>query len=455
MSHEIRTPMNAVIGYAQLLGRERGLEPEQRKKVDAILSSGDHLLAVVNNVLEMSRIEAGRITLVKESFDLATVLQGSQRMFAGLARQRGLALVFDLAPDLPSALTADSGKVRQVVANLVGNALKFTTAGKIRVAAKSTPAERGEVRVSIDVSDTGTGIAAEDHERIFETFEQTAHGERAGGTGLGLAISRQFARLMGGDLVVTSELGVGSTFQFTFRAQPAKSTGASGEYAVGLAPVSDPNRARPKVLAVDDVAENRDVVLQLLSGLGFEVRTADTAAQGLALHDSWSPDLVLMDLSLPDMDGLQAIATLRQRGSGAAIIAMTASAMGESKNLALAAGANDFMSKPFRDDDLLKRIADLLRIQYARRPESSPPSSSHPGHFPAALLAPVPPSLLAQLRDAALGARMARIEELCTEIAHYSTPAVERIRALCSDFRYDALALVVSDALNEQANAGN
>ena len=219
MSHEIRTPMNAILGYAQLLLRDSDLSTVQREKVNVILSSGEHLLTLINDVLDMSKIEAGRAELVPEPFDLHELLRNVNHMCIGLARTRGLSLTFETAKTLPRTVVADPGKVRQVLINLLSNAVKFTPEGGIQVRASARSPAGGRYLVEIVVTDTGSGIEASDLGRIFETFEQTRVGAEAGGTGLGLAIGRRLARLMGGDLTVQSTRGAGSAFTFTFEAE--------------------------------------------------------------------------------------------------------------------------------------------------------------------------------------------------------------------------------------------
>lgn len=221
MSHEIRTPMNAILGYAQLLRRERQLSPAQRAQAETILTSGEHLLSLLNDVLQMSKIEAGRAELAPEPLDLPKLLESVDQMFSEQARRKGLSLALELAADLPRQVVADPGKVRQVVINLLGNALKFTPSGGVTVrAALERSHERGYT-IQIAVVDTGMGIDASDQQRIFGTFEQAKAGAGLGGTGLGLSIGRQLARLMRGDITVESRVGVGSSFTFRFEAGAA------------------------------------------------------------------------------------------------------------------------------------------------------------------------------------------------------------------------------------------
>lgn len=453
MSHEIRTPMNAILGYAQLLGRDASLSDEQRRKVTAILSSGDHLLSIVSNVLALSKIEAGRLHVVSEPFSLRDVLEAVERMFAGLAAQRGLELSFEVSSEVPPVIAGDVARVRQVLVNLLGNALKFTPRGGVRVRATAASVSGPLRRISIQVIDTGPGVEPGDVERIFGNFEQTALGERAGGSGLGLAISRSFARLMSGDLTVESRPGVGSTFTLTFEAEVAEldETAPPSALPNGLAI----GGRTPRILLVDDVAANRDVAVQLLSATGFEVKSVATGEEALELYESYRPEAVLMDLRMPGMGGLEAIRRLRARGAAIPIIALTASGLGDSYQEALDAGASDFLFKPYRDRDLLHKLATALELVAHPSLHAQPaaPEREVPPLAPA-LLDVVPEALLRELREACVEARMARIEELCEQVSAHSRQAGEHLARHAAEFRYDEVATLVAESLARRTTAG-
>ena len=358
ISHEIRTPLNVILLTSQLIKRDPAAGDSQRKRVNLLLSSGNHLLSLLDDVLEMSKIEAGHEQLVEARFEPSAMLDEVEQMFAVQSASAGLELTIERSADLPRSLFADGGKVKQIVVNLVSNALKFTNHGAIRVKACARALADGTIRVEIVVVDSGIGIAAPDLERVFQPFEQLKAGAKAGGTGLGLAISRNHARLMRGDVTVESALGVGTTFTFTFLAQ-----------AVGLEPAADVSAAplsvttaaaQRKVLVVDDLEPNRDILAELLSQSNFEARTTPDGAGALAIDADWSPDLVLMDLRMPDMDGFEAIRRLRAAGSKAAIGVLTASALADDEQEALAIGADFFMRKPYDERVLFDRIARVL-----------------------------------------------------------------------------------------------
>ena len=329
MSHEIRTPMNAILGYAQLLERDQDLRDDQKQKIDIIHSSGNHLLTLINDILEMSKIEAGRATLAVEPFDLHALLHDVQWMFRELTENKGLELTFEQEPHLPRALLGDAGKVRQVLINLLSNAVKFTTSGRVAVRASSRVAAGDQHVVAIAVEDTGPGIEPRNLRRIFDAFDQADSTVRIGGTGLGLTISRNFARLMHGDLVVESTPGKGSVFTFSFEAAGAAIDAVPARVAHPIPTGLAPDQPDWKVLIVDDVPTNRDLLDELLSRVGFSTRTAASAEEAIVVHDEWRPDLVLMDLRMPGMGGLEGIRRLRQSGSKAAIFSVTASGLAE------------------------------------------------------------------------------------------------------------------------------
>jgi PAS domain S-box-containing protein len=367
MSHEIRTPMNVILGYTQILQGDPALGGAQRKKLEIIGSNGTHLMALINDVLEMSKIEAGRSELVESPFDPWATLDEVERMFGVLTAAKGIALTIDRAPELPRLLRGDVSKVKQVLINLVSNAVKFTEKGSIHVTASASALADRVSEVTVVVADNGIGIGAQDLSRIFNVFEQLEPGARAGGTGLGLAISLAHARLMGGDLRVESTPEVGSRFTFSFRAKlgsEAEAPPARGE----LLPLAA-GGTRRKVLIVDDLATNRGLLEELVSECSIETRTAEDGEGALAIHDDWRPDLVLMDIRMPGMGGLEAIRRLRAAGSKATIGAISASDLGDDERRALAVGADFYGRKPYDEHELLALIARVLDVGSASEPE--------------------------------------------------------------------------------------
>ena len=437
MSHELRTPMNAILGYAQLLESDGGSSEASRNKASIIRSSGEHLLHLLNDVLELSRIEAGRVELHLARFDLHTLLDDTVRMFQPLADSRRNRLTLDIATDVPRAIHGDARKVREVLINLVSNAMKFTERGEVSVNASVQQREGRTAQLAIVVQDTGRGIEEQDLARIFAAFQQTESGAQAGGTGLGLSISRTFAELMGGSLTASSTPGKGSAFAFTFAADVAEESFVAPSVAAAPLRLSQDQLGR-RVLIADDVATNRDVLADLLTRTGFDVRLAETGEEAIAIEGVWHPDLVLMDLRMPGIGGVEAIRRLRARGSRAALVALTASVVPEAKEQLKEAGADAILLKPYREGEILTTIGSLLRAVYVE-PAERRTSVRHAAEPLDESLRDLPGDLVDELRDALLEARAETIESLGARIQEHSAPAAEKTLALARNFRYEEL----------------
>jgi CheY-like chemotaxis protein/anti-sigma regulatory factor (Ser/Thr protein kinase) len=342
-----------------------------------------------------------------------------------------------------------------VVINLLSNAVKFTARGRIAVRASARPAAQDRHHLTIAVEDTGPGIEPVHLTRIFEVFDQGDSKVRTGGTGLGLAISRNFARLMQGDLVVDSTPGKGSVFTFSFVAAAEAIEAVPGRVLHPIPTGLDPQQPACKVLIVDDVATNRDLLDELLARLGFLTRSSASAEEAIVAHDEWHPDLVLMDLRMPGMNGLEAIRLLRARGSGAAIIAVTASGLAGSESEAREAGADAFVRKPYREGQLLSVIGAQLNIRYVYDPlELQPMVASREIVRYSTLsqrLSGLPSALIEQLRDAAIEGRARRLESLADQARQHSEQVSEEIRALARDFQYDVLVSALPSRTSDEA----
>jgi signal transduction histidine kinase len=368
MSHELRTPLNAVLGYAQLLTMQGGLSAKQERGLDTIHKSGQHLLALINDILDLARIEAGRTELNPQPVNLREFLQAVVSLMRVKADEKHLAFVFDAGRDLPEAVLADERRLRQVLLNLLGNAIKFTDRGTVMLRASAEPRGPAQVLLRLDVEDTGVGMRPDDMERIFEPFQQVGDVKRrSGGTGLGLAITRALVIDMGGQVQVSSEFDRGSRFRV--------------ELPLPLAPrATDSPRKVPRVaryhglqrrvLVVDDEAANRTLMCDFLTNVGFEVAEASDGSELVAAAKRFRPDLILMDSVMPSVDGVEATRRLRRDAdlAGMPVIAISASTSAEHRAACLRAGFNVFLTKPVSLDTLQVHIGEQLGLQWIEPP---------------------------------------------------------------------------------------
>jgi signal transduction histidine kinase/CheY-like chemotaxis protein len=461
MSHELRTPLNAILGFAQMLRRRCVKDAEQRNCLDIISRSGEHLLNLINDVLDMSKIEAGQTSLMLDSFDLYEMLSMIEDMFQLRANTKGLSLVFWRSLEVPHYIRADERKLRQILINLLSNAIKFTETGSVvlEVTATAQDAPAGApasptlptaTRLHFAISDTGAGIALDDLERIFEPFLQTTLGQQASqGTGLGLSISRRFVELMGGAMTVESTLGQGSRFDLEIPVAIADAselpTPSAKRSVVGLMP----GQPTYRILVVDDRWENRHLVVRLLEPLGFEVQEAEDGAAAIASWQRWQPHLIWMDMRMPTLDGYEAtrqIRALEQQTEGdrplVKIIALTASTYEEERSLVLAIGCDDFVRKPFQEELLFSKMTQHLGVQFQyAEPEMSLSSETEPAsRFPtltAADLAVMPDSWRTELYQAAQTLNAQRTLSVIATIPAEHQHLANQLQTLVSNFRYD------------------
>ncbi|MBW4683503.1 MAG: response regulator [Komarekiella atlantica HA4396-MV6] len=374
MSHELRTPLNSILGFTQLMTRDRSLSPSQLEHLEIINRSGEHLLTLINDVLSMSKIEAGRTTLNENSFDLYSLLDSFVEMLRLKAESKGLQLIFERTPEVPQYVLTDESKLRQVLINLLGNAIKFTEEGGVilRVGIKQEAEARQDSQspsylLHFEVEDTGPGIAPDELEKLFKPFVQTETGRKSQqGTGLGLTISQQFVRLMGGNISVSSTLEQGTIFAFDIKISPTEvakvKTRQLKRRVIGL----EPNQPKYRILVVEDKWENRLLLVKMLTSLGFEVREAENGQEGVNLWETWEPHLIWMDMRMPVMNGYEATKQIKThlKGQATIIIALTASAFDEERSVILSTGCNDFVRKPFREEVILNKMAQYLGVRY-------------------------------------------------------------------------------------------
>jgi signal transduction histidine kinase/CheY-like chemotaxis protein len=368
MSHELRTPLNGILGYTQILLRDPGLDARNRQRLGVLEASGEHLLRLINEVLDLSKIEAGRLELHPVESDVRGIVQAVAETFRPRVDAKGLTLEVELGADVPERVLVDEQKLGQVLFNLVGNAVKFTERGGVTVRASRAAG----AAMRFEVIDTGVGIPAEQQAAIFEPFRQVegAHATAGSeGTGLGLTICARIVALMGGELEVASEPGKGSRFRFDVRLPEAASVSAPALVRADRAhPIRGYTGERRRVLVVDDVPTNREIVREMLEPLGFVVSTASDGGAALAAVERVHPDLVLMDLRMTPMSGVEAVARLRgdERWGGMKIVSFSASTIGFSREDAARMGCDDHLAKPFREEDLLALLQRHLGLEWVR-----------------------------------------------------------------------------------------
>jgi PAS domain S-box-containing protein len=428
ISHELRTPLNTILGYTQLISRDATLSVDQQEHLSIISQSSEHLLVLINDVLEMSKIESGHITIYEVDFNLSSLLDALYEMLKPRVEGKDLKLIVEQAPDVPKYIRTDATKLRQVLLNILSNGIKFTESGKVTLSVKTKEPQNSNLKIQtstqqdqsrddvelklqtlvFEVADTGLGIAPDEIEMLFDPFVQTDTGQRSQeGTGLGLPISQRFIQIMGGTITVQSTVNVGSVFTVELPVALAnppehKSTPAKNR-VVGLAPGQPDYR----ILVVDDQTANRQVLAKLLRLIGFDVKEAVNGEEAIALYQQWEPHLIWMDIRMPVMDGYEATQKikqlqlqraqelhdhleshqLQQQGltrlrSNTKVIALTANSFEEEQWTALAAGYDDFVRKPIHEDVLFAKIAEHLGVRYVYQDIATPNSQSNMGSQP-------------------------------------------------------------------------
>ena len=439
MSHELRTPLTSIIGFSRILADDAALGEEQKRHLEIINRSGNHLLTLINDVLELSKIEAGRMRLTRQPVDLERLLTEIVEMMRGRAQSKGLDLRIQCA-ELPATVLTDANKLRQILLNLLSNAIKFTDQGSVTMRVSAEFPEAGNARIEIAVSDTGIGITAEDQDRIFDPFIQSGDADRQVGTGLGLTLSRQFVRMLGGELSLQSALGHGSTFHFYFFADlcdiPAPATAHKGRVIA-----IESGGLGHSILIVEDNPETRLLLRTLLEPLGFQLSEVCDGPSALAAVQSNTPELIIMDWRLPGMDGTIATRHIRQMQSitQPRILMVTASAFEEEKQLALDAGVDGFLRKPFHQDDLFSLLETQLRIRFRREENASPAPAPPEMELASDDLLDLPIELRTELANAVGEINLVRMDEILTRMESTHPLLTPRLKSMLELNQYREL----------------
>ncbi len=461
MSHEIRTPLNAILGFATILERDPSISPKQRDALRTISRSGKHLLELINDILSMSKIEAGKLSLHTAPFSPSQLLEDLASVFRSQAASKGVAFEVEKGEALPQQLLGDEAKVRQICVNLLGNAVKFTQEGNIVLKAHTEKDDRKEslregiredaqeeksLYLVVEVKDTGPGIPSEELPRIFEAFRQAEGGEHAGGTGLGLSITKSLVQFMGGAITAESTLGEGSSFRFRIPLKESTLKESDLPNTFQLMAKLEQNREPVRILVVDDSRDNREFLRALLEPQGFLLMEGTNGIEALEMLESWEPHLILMDIRMPLMDGYEAIRKIRKNPAHGdlPVIAVTARSFEEDAQAIRLAGATDYLSKPFTPESLFALLGKYLNLEDALHQEQQDFSSlERERSLSREDLAKIPRDLLSSMKQAVHEGDMKSLEELVREVQQLDSLRGAQLQDLLEQYDYEKLQLLL------------
>jgi two-component system sensor histidine kinase EvgS len=449
MSHELRTPLNAILGFSSMLGRDAAVTTTQKEKLAVINKSGEHLLSMINDILDISKIEAGRIELEEAPFKLTALMEEIGVMIQSRAGEKRLSFILETEAVGFPYLSADVGKLRQILINLLGNAVKFTGEGGItlRAATEPLPNTTSRCQIVLEVADTGSGIDPDRQEDIFAPFVQEQGASAQPGTGLGLSICKNLCDLMGGSIEVESAAGKGALFRLRLPAGIVESADMEAPLetkrsVIGLAP----GPKAPRILIVDDHPENRLLLKTLLENAGFSIIEAENGKKALEAFEMETPDFIWMDMRMPVMDGYEAARQIRRRPGGEKlpIVALTASAFRNQRPQILEAGCDDMVFKPFREHEIFEVMARFLGVEYVYE-ERAAAAPKDDVELTAAMLAELPPDLLQELDKTTLVANRGDILEVIARIEDQAPDVADNLRALVQGFEVERIRELLAE----------
>ncbi len=438
MSHELRTPLNSILGFSSLMRKDAALSGSQRETLDIIARSGEHLLTLINDVLEMAKIEAGRIEMENEPLDLGNLVRDVIDMMQVRAREKGLRLLIDQSSEFPRFIRGDEARLRQVIINLVGNAVKFTDQGGVtlRLGVKSN----AQMHLLVEVEDSGIGIREEDQKMLFQPFVQFGESAIQKGTGLGLSITKQYVELMGGKIGFESAFGKGSVFRVELPVEnileseiDSRRREETREIA-GLAPDSP----RFSILIVEDQKENQLLLFQLMKRIGLDTLIAENGKEAVEIFDKWHPDLIWMDRRMPVMDGIEATRKIREMPGGGKvkIVAVTASAFREQREELLSAGMDDFVRKPYRFNEIYDCLKRQLGVEYVYEGGEA---EEREATLEKGMLSVLPDDLRVELKGALESLESGRIESALGKVSSIDPQLFRVLARLVENYNYPAI----------------
>ncbi|MDH3997842.1 MAG: ATP-binding protein, partial [Desulfuromonadales bacterium] len=470
MSHELRTPLNAILGFSELMTRDQNLTLDQQRDLGTIGRSGEHLLALINDVLEFSKIEAGNVELRLENFDIQRMLVSLEDMFRIRAESKELALEIICEADVPRLIRADQNKMRQVLINLLGNAVEYTQKGgislRVQIGKNQTedlaPSADSHLRVPLrfEVEDSGKGIAEDDLESIFKAFFQSDNESQSShGTGLGLPISQEFVRMMGGELAVSSKVGSGSKFYFELMVEQVEDSESVVEKPSQRVTGLSPGQQDFRILVAEDNAISRELMVKLLRQVGFDTREVTNGKEAVVEFEQWRPHLIWMDIRMPVMDGYEATRRIKNMPAGAEtiIIALTASAFEEDRLEALEQGCDGFVRKPFRENEIFELMRKFLNVNF--RYEKTPHKTSMANKAKRVKLTPellveLSDELRLELKKAVDAVAFEETMAVIDKIPAQDETVADALTDLANQYRFDRLQELLSDSTQAVANAG-
>jgi signal transduction histidine kinase/CheY-like chemotaxis protein len=442
MSHELRTPLNAILGFAQVMDRDEEFPPGQRKNLSTINRAGEHLLAMINDVLDLSKVESGRMHVEPQAFDLPQMLEDIATMIQVRASAKDLGFQLEVSPDVPRYVVTDPGKLRQILINLLGNAIKFTQEGGAVLRAGSVREADGQRSLLLEVEDSGPGIPEDQLTRIFDPFVQACSSPEEQGTGLGLAISQRLAILLQGDLEVRSQLGEGSLFKVCLPMKEALAADVAPTTAprrvLGLAPTE---RRDWRLLSVEDNADNRDLLRSVLQNVGLDVREAHNGHEGVEMFRQWRPHLIWMDIRMPVLDGREAMTRIRNLpgGDDCRIVAVSASTFSEQREDIIAEGFDDFLRKPYRDSEMIEMLRHHLGVRFEYAQEEEARQQQEPRSLSAADVARLPEGWRRRFQRACVQGRLNDMERLVAEVSATEPVVASALSQLVHGYEFEQI----------------